>query len=161
MVRIEMEESQDEVPSPPKASASASKTTDSNGGPSTSNASKVPSDGYETASDGELGDSGDENQEHPDQHPEQEERIATLSEDEIKEVFLPSSGLFLLLFFAFRLFLLLSAVSIIGVDMNDSILLAFVCILTFKVVRVLFFSFINFKFILCCLLLLTWTIMMF
>lgn len=85
MVRIEMEESQDEVPSPPKASASASKTTDSNGGPSTSNASKVPSDGYETASDGELGDSGDENQEHPDQHPELEERIATLSEDEIKE----------------------------------------------------------------------------
>ncbi|XP_022946519.1 tetratricopeptide repeat protein 1 [Cucurbita moschata] len=85
MVRIEMEESEDEVPSPPKASASTQKTTDSSGVPSTSSASKEPSDGYETASDGELGDSGDENQQHPEQHPEHEEQIAALSEDEIKE----------------------------------------------------------------------------
>lgn len=86
MVRIEMEETEDEVPSPPKPSASTRKTTDSSGGASTSNAGKDPSDGFETASDGELGDSGDERQEHLDQHPEQEQQIATPSEDEIKEV---------------------------------------------------------------------------
>ena len=82
-----MEEPHDEVPSPPKPSSSVKTTTDSSSVPSTSNASKNPSDGYETASDGELGDSTDECQENPDQHSEQEERIATLSEDEIKEVF--------------------------------------------------------------------------
>ncbi|KAG6586033.1 Tetratricopeptide repeat protein 1, partial [Cucurbita argyrosperma subsp. sororia] len=86
MVRIEMEETEDEVvPSPPKASASNKNATDSSGGASTSNVSKDPSDGYETASDGELGDSGDERQEHTDQHSEQEAQIATPSEDEIKE----------------------------------------------------------------------------
>ncbi|XP_022153385.1 tetratricopeptide repeat protein 1 [Momordica charantia] len=85
MVRIEMEETEDAVPSPPKASASTTKTMDSSGGASTSNATKDPSDGFETASDGELGDSGDERQEHPDQHPQEEEKIPELTEDEIKE----------------------------------------------------------------------------
>lgn len=106
MVRIEMEEHQDEVPNPPNPSASAKTTTDSSSGPSTSNASKNPSDGYETASDGELGDSADECQENPDQHSEQGERIATISEDEIKEVFLffPFFELCLLLFSALWVF---------------------------------------------------------
>ena len=93
MVRIEVEDSEEQVANRPKPSSSSSSqtiTTDS-----APNTHRNLDEGYETASDGELGDSDDDhhrqepddqNHQHQSQSDQQEEQIVSTKEDEDDEL---------------------------------------------------------------------------